>query len=297
MRHRLTLAALALLTLIPLVAVPYSRGVEGGEPRVRAVMPGLANDAPHTPTRTYGMGFFFVVPVPTVEGAIEHGKQMAANGEYVLIQREVPWNALAAGLTLEQAYDNEYKELVKYLRGVGLRVMLLTDPLDGLNRRQEAVEATKNGRTLKDPATRAIHEAWVRLLAEKVQPDYFGFASEINTLAAHGDYALYEVIRDMSNRLNDDVHRLSPKTKTFVSFQVDDAWGLFGLPSAVDQFMLPAEFTVDAIGLSSYPSFVFKTPAEIPDDYYRRFLFASGGRPLIQGRRWLEQRGHATRPE
>jgi hypothetical protein len=168
------------------------------------------------------------------------------------------------------------------LRGLGLRVLLLTDPLDGLNRREESVEAKKNRKTLKDPATRATHEAWVRLLAERVKPDYYGFASEINTLAAHGDYALYAIIRDMSNRLNDDVKRLSPATKTFVSFQVDDAWDKFGIESAVDHFDLPAEFRVDAIGLSSYPSFVFRDPAEIPDDYYRRFVFAGGGRPLIQ---------------
>ena len=36
------------------------------------------------------------------------------------------------------------------------------------------------------------------------------------------------------------------------------------------------------IGLSSYPEFYFDSLAELPDDYYRRFAEAAGGRPLGQ---------------
>jgi hypothetical protein len=103
-RAALALAVAAVLVLAAGAAAACARedaaGREGG---VRTIVPGLANDAPHTRTRSYGMGFFFAGPDPTIPGAIELGKQLAKHGEYVLIQRDVPWSALAAGLTLEEA--------------------------------------------------------------------------------------------------------------------------------------------------------------------------------------------------
>lgn len=229
------------------------------------------------------MGFGFTPPVPSVEAVIDIIPRIAAVSEYTIIQREVPWTRIRAGDSIGTILDDEWDELVAFLTGAnGLRPVILIDPLNGLDRTEESNEARKNGVTLLDAGDRAIHEAFVLEVARRYQPDYLGLASEINTLAAHGDAALYAAIRDMINGLVPRLRDASPRSRLFVSYQVDDAWGLTGLPSAVDQFALVHDFaSTDVVGLSSYPVFFWDRPEDIPDDYYRRFAEESG-KPLIQ---------------
>jgi hypothetical protein len=248
----------------------------------RATVPALSSDTPLA-SRTYAMGFGMTPPVPTTEAILDIIPRIAAVSEYTILQREVPWSRFAAGQSIGQALDEEYDEMVEYLtEAQGLRLVILIDPLDGLDRTREGNEARRNGVTLLDPASRAIHEAFVLEVARRYQPDYLGLASEINTLAAHGDANLYVTIRDMINGLVPGLREVAPDTKLFVSYQVDDAWGLTGQPSAVeDQFALVHDFPeMDVIGLSSYPVFFWDRPEDIPDDYYDRFAEESG-KPLI----------------
>ena len=234
-----------------------SKDAQQGRP-YRAVASELANDSPQAAAAPMGMGFFVMPSVPSVAATLALVPKMAAVSDYAMIQREAPWTRIAKGDSFEQIIDDEYVGLVNLLRGNGLKIVLLVDPLDGLNRRNEALEATKNGKTLKDPATRIAHAAWVKALVAKIQPDYIGLASEINTMAALGDHALYEDIRDMCNALAPELRQISPKSRVFVSFQVDEAWGNPPFPkSSIDEFALSTEFDVDVVGLSSYPGFVF----------------------------------------
>ncbi len=250
-------------------------------PTARIVVPGVATDEAHPASRAYGMGFFVQPPRPTVQALIDMVPKMAKVSDYAMIQREVPWTKIAAGLSIEQIIAEDFTGLVSYLRGNGLKLVLLVDPLDGLDRTSESLEAVKNGRTLKDPATRAIHEAWVRALVAAFKPEYIGLASEINTMAAQGDMALYKEIRAMCNRLAPEIRQLSPSSRVFVSFQVDNAWQVSPWPkSPVDQFALTREFDIDVIGLSAYPGFSFASPADIPLDYLSRFHLESG-KPLL----------------
>ncbi|MCE7929629.1 MAG: hypothetical protein HUU14_12620 [Dehalococcoidia bacterium] len=274
-------AALGLLVLALLPADSRGPAAATAPYTARVVVPGIASDEPHAASRTYGMGFFVQPSRPTVAAVIEMVPKMAKVSDYAMIQREVPWTKIAAGLSIEQIIAEDYTGLANFLRGNGMKLALLVDPLDGLDRTSEAVEAVKNGRTLKDASTRAIHEAWVLALVSALKPEYVGLASEINTMRAQGDKALYEIIRDMCNRLAPQVRQLSPGSRVFVSFQVDNAWQVAPWPkSPVDQFALTREFDVDVIGLSSYPGFSFPTPADIPLDYYRRFQLESG-KPLL----------------
>jgi hypothetical protein len=110
----------------------------------------------------------------------------------------------------------------------------------------------------------------VRRIAEEVRPAWLGLASEINTLAARGDDELYEEIRDLVNTLAPEVRALSPATRVFVSFQIDEANGVLVDP-IIDHFALIDDYDIDGLGLSSYPVFAFDTPAEIPDDYLDAF--------------------------
>lgn len=222
-----------------------------------------------------------VAPEPSVASLLATMPIAADSSDAVLVQREVPWARILAGTPMQTIADEDYDGVMAFLRGLGLRVSILVDPLDGLDRTREANETRTAGRTLNDPALRALHEQWVELLASRYQPDYLGCASEINSLAARGDPELFANIRDMCNRLAPRVRALSPVTKFFVSFQVDEAWGRPPIPpSAVDHFALTRVFDIDVLGLSSYPSFFFDEPSQIPGDYFRR-LQVESGKPVI----------------
>src|SRR5262249_16314979 len=149
------------------------------------------------------------------------------------------------GDSFDAIIDDEYVGLVNYLRGHGLKIVLLVDPLDGLNRRDEAQEAVKSGVTLLDAGMRATHEACVKAPVARIKPEYLGLASEINTLAAHGNPQPYADIKAMANELAPQLRQLSPASRIFVSYQVEDAWGNPPFPaSPIDQFALTRDFDV-----------------------------------------------------
>ena len=253
------------------------------EPLHRVFLPGLANDQPQTATRTYELGYSFVPPRITFDEVFRTIDEIARIGEYCIIQREVPWTLVLGGVPMANIIRDEWDALVRTIRGKGMKLVVLIDPLDGLDRRREPPELVAAGRTILDGEIRAMHEEWVRLVAAAVKPEYFGLASEINTLAGHGDPVRYGVLRSMINRLAPEVRRLSPQSQVFVSFQADDAWfPEIGDGRPIDHYALVKEFDIDAVGLSSYPYFYHKSSAAIPEDYYRRFTFAAGGLPLIQ---------------
>lgn len=253
-----------------------------GLPR-RTVVPSLAGDSAVTPTRSFAMGWGFTPPVPSVEAVIDIIPRIATVSEYTIIQREVPWGRLTAGASIEQVLDEDWDGLVDFLRGNGLKLVILIDPLDGLDRTREGDEARESGVSLRDATARATHEAFVVEVARRYQPEYLGLASEINTLAAHGDGQLYAILKDMINGLLPGIRAVSPGSKLFVSHQVDDAWGLSGRPSSVaDQFKLVHDFPgTDVVGLSSYPVFFWDRPEDIPTGYYERYVTESG-KPVVQ---------------
>lgn len=264
------------------MAAPGNADPATGDLPHRLVVPNVRTGAPREQTRTYAMGWWLLTPVPTVAALLEMMPKLAAVSEYAVIQREAPWTRILAGDHMDAIIDEEYQGLVDLLRGSGLKLVILVDPLDGLDRKKEGPELVAAGRSIMEPQIRAMHEQWVRTLVARLHPEYIGLASEINTLGARGDRAKYDVLRDMANTLAPQLRQLSPASKVFVSFQVDDAWELPPFPpTGVDQFAMARDFDIDVMGVSSYPGVSFDDPADIPVDYYRRLAVASG-KPLIQ---------------
>ena len=235
---------------------------------------------PGAESRTYAMGWGLTPPEPTEQSIIATAQAMAEVAEYAIIQQPVPWTRLLAGEELDDLVA-EAKGLADFLEALGLGIVFLLDPLDGLDRTSEPPELTEAGRTILEPEIRALHEAYALAIAREIRPDYYGLASEINTLAAHGDPILYAEMVDLINTLSPRIRAIIPAATVFVSFQVDDAWNLFPFLSPhIDHFALVDDFDIDALGLSSYPVFVWESPAEIPDDYFSRFRDATD-LPLI----------------
>lgn len=219
--------------------------------------------------RTYAMGWSPAPPRPDGALFLEVVDSIAAVAEVTILQQPVPWPELLAGAPMDSLVDDR-GFVADFLRAKGLEIVFLVDPLDGLDRRKEDPGLVEAGRSILEPEIRALHEEWVRRIAERVRPPWFGLASEINTLAARGDPGLYAEILDMINTLAPQVRQRSPGTTVFVSFQADEANGMFGDP-IIDHFALIDDFDIDALGLSSYPVFVFETPADVPADYFTAF--------------------------
>jgi hypothetical protein len=237
-------------------------------------------DGPAPEPRTYAMGFAPTPPYATIESIVETGQSIAQRGELVLIQQEVPWGPLLDGTqTMEEAVEERVR-LEEFVRGLGLEVVFLLDPLDGLDRRREPPDLVARGRSIVEPEIRALHDAWALEMARVFRPNWYGLASEVNTLADLGDPALHAAVRAMINDLSPRVKAASPGTRTFVSFQADQAYGLPGFPRTIDHFALIDDYAVDALGLSTYPVFVLDDPSQIPDDFFARFDQATA-RPLL----------------
>ena len=287
------LAFVALAGLVEDEAPAESPGVISGAGDRSGDSPGAATDPPGTApgdaagqppegARSFALGLAVTPPVLTGEAFIAVLERIPALAEYGLMQREPPWEELLAGVPHDELIEREYVPLIGRMRELGLGLILLIDPLDPLDRRREPPALEAAGRSIVEPEIARMHEQWVLALAERFQPEYLGLAVEINTPASHDRPDLYTAIRDLTNRLAPRLRQITPASELLVTFQVDDAWGHLGADPSVDQFALVSEFDVDLIGLSSYPVFVYESPADIPDDYYQRFADAAGGRPLGQ---------------
>ncbi len=223
--------------------------------------------------RSYAMGWSPIAPRADVSLVLAVMDSMAQVSDLAILQQPVPWPELLAGAPMDSLVEDR-AAVAAYLRALGMDVIFLVDPLDGLDRRKEDPGLVAAGRSILEPSIRAIHDEWVLRIAERVRPPWFGLASEINTLAARGDSTLYAAVHDMVNDLAPQVRARSPSSKVFVSFQADEANGRLG-PEPIDNFALIDDFDIDALGLSSYPVFAFDTPDQIPDDYFQAFADAT----------------------
>jgi len=234
--------------------------------------------------RTYSMGWAAVPPRLETELLLRMIDSMAIVSEIVIVQQGVPWEPILAGAPVDSLVE-DVAALTDFLAARDLELIFLVDPLDGLDRTKEDPGLTALGRSLLEPDIRTIHEDWVRRIAARIRPAYFGLASEINTLAALGDPDLNAEITDLVNTLAPQIRGISPGTRVFVSFQADQANGRLGSTGGIDHFALISQYDIDAVGLSSYPVFAFDDPSEIPSDYFTPFdeattlplIFVEGG--------------------
>lgn len=226
-------------------------------------------DLDGTVSRAYAMGWAPGAPRPEEALLLAVIDSMARVSDVTIIQQPVPWPQLLAGTAMDELVA-ERVAVAQFLKAKGMEVIFLVDPLDGLDRTKEAPELVAAGRSLLDPEIRALHEQWVRTIAREVRPAWLGLASEINTLAARGDPALYAELRDLVDTLAPQVREISPATRVFVSFQADEANGTLVDP-IIDHFALIDDFDIDGLGLSSYPVFAFDHPEDVPLNYFDGF--------------------------
>lgn len=127
------------------------------------------------------------------------------------------------------------------------------------------------------PLTPELMDQYAKDAAEFVGQNplgYFGMGVEINNLE-NSDKAQYQEFVQLFNKAADAVKKESPTTKVFTVFQLERMkglnGGLFGGSNNenANTWELVNDFSkADVIGFTSYPYLIYKTPSEIPDDYY-----------------------------
>ena len=182
-----------------------------------------------------------------------------------------PWKALLSGVSATAAVNANELPLANYYRAKNLQIVVMVDATDGLNRAAEAPELVELGRSISEPAVQQVYRQFVLALSTIVKPDYLGLAAETNLIRLAAPASLYASLKQMVNAAANDLQFVGSSAKRYVSVQVDVAWGWGqnNVYKGVEQDFADFPF-MRALGLSSYPYFVYADPDEVPLDYYSR---------------------------
>lgn len=233
---------------------------------------GRTNDPPPAP-RTWAMGFSPTPPVLTVGSVLQGVDTWTPRSEFAVFHEELPWTDLLAGMPPADILRRDKTQLVALLRQRGQRLALMLDLTDGLSRAEEAPQLRTLGRSLAEPAVQQKARDYALAVATVLQPDLLGLAAETNLIRLAAPTPVYQAVVTTANAIAADLDAIASPSTKFVSVQVETAWGLLQAGPFVGIGTDLADFPfVQAIGLSSYPYFVFDDPADIPDDYYARVL-------------------------
>jgi hypothetical protein len=239
-------------------------------------------DVPAQGTRSYFMGFSIIPPKPDVSVAIRSAEIWTKRSDAAIMHLDVPWALLLAGTSPEDALRKDGVDLERYYRSKKLRLIVTIDVTNGLARDSEAQALLAVHRSITEPAIQQLYRSYVRALTQMLHPDYLGLAAETNLVRAIAPRPIYNAVVRMTNDAATDVRRIRSASALplYVSVQVETAWGKLGQQKSfvgIDQDLRDFPF-VNVLGLSSYPYLGgFKSPDEIPLDYYSR---VRGPRPL-----------------
>lgn len=225
------------------------------------------------PARTWAMGFSPTPPVLTVESVLAGIDRWTPRSEFAVFHEELPWTDLLAGMPAADILVRDKTQLVALLRQRGQRLAFVLDLTDGLSRSDEAPQLRTLGRSLAEPAVQQKARDYAVAVATLLQPELLGLAAETNLIRLAAPAPLYQAVVATANAIAADLDTIASPATKFVSVQVETAWGLLpgGPFVGITQDLADFPFA-QAIGLSSYPYFVFGDPAAIPADYYARVL-------------------------
>jgi hypothetical protein len=251
---------------------------------VAAFLGGCAKPvAPHSPARSYLLGFSATPPRLELASVLETLAQWTPRADGALMNLSVPWKSMLADTSAALIIRREQLELAKYYRDRQLPVVIMVDVTDGLARDREAPELVALGRSIKEPSVQAIYHEYVMALDSILHPDYLGLAMETNLIRAAAPRDVYDAMRVMVNAAAVSLQGAGSSARRYVSVQVETAWGR--LPNT-GSFVGIADDRRDfpflqALGLSSYPFLGgFTEPEDVPLDYYDK-VAPGGALPLL----------------
>jgi hypothetical protein len=225
-------------------------------------------------SRTYRMGFSPIPPRLSTAEVLRTADEMSRHADAALMVLDVPWAALLADTSAALLVRRDQLQLARLLTQRGVPLVVQLEPANGLNRGAEAAALVALGRSITEPAVQRVYREYVAAFDSIVRPDYLIVAVETNLIRAASKPTVYAALVTMSNAVAAERRAAGSKAKLMVSVQVDVAWGRLtggsGRFAGVARDRADFPF-VDVLGLSSYPYLAgFRTPEEIPLDYYSR---------------------------
>ena len=125
-----------------------------------------------------------------------------------------------------------------------------------------------------DDATKQVYKNNAVVFVNKYKLKYLGIGIEVNTLSTKSP-ADFDAFVQFFNEVYDAIKAKSPDTNVFTIFQLEVMkglnGGLFGGTNDPDksQWSLLDRFPKsDIFAFTTYPSLIYKSPSEIPLDYY-----------------------------
>jgi hypothetical protein len=289
--------ALGLLGAAPLAWLGGCGGGGGGSDPVAAPAATPATGTGTTDTtvvasgrRSWKMGFGGDPPLPTLDSLLANIGHWSQRAEFAVMQQDLPWAALLAGVPAETLLAQDKVPLANYYRSLGLQVLYVADPNDGLSRGEDAAALRAAGRSLREPAVQALYRDYVLAVARLVKPDLLNIAPEANLVRVAAPAALHAALRDTAIATAAALRADGYAGRLMASMQVEVAWGLLvgsGSFRGIAEDMAALPF-VQALGLSSYPYLSFSQPEDMPDDFYSRVV-ADSTLPV-----WVVESGWAS---
>jgi hypothetical protein len=217
------------------------------------------------------------VPKEATTAGYEKAFMLAGeNGEIILIQRAPPWEEFRPGGAISAETLDLTREEKRLAEENGLGIFAAVDPLDPADRGRLASPPDDLADAgFGDSRVRSAFIAYAQYLALNLKPRYMALGMEVD---------LYEAARpdDFDNFVSlyfeayDAVKDISPETLVFPTFQMEAIQNLLSPPGQAGQpgltnrwdLVLRFEPKVDVLAVTTYPSFAFRTPTDIPADYY-----------------------------
>lgn len=247
-------------------------GTDGAAPPSGGTNPLPPPTPSPTPTRSWKLGFSPTPPQPTVAAVLAGIDRWSQRSELAIIHEELPWADLLAGQTPQAILQRDKVELVALLRSKGLALTFMLDLTNGLDRAAEAPSLVAAGRSLAEPAVQVLAVDYALAVETVLRPDRLGVAAETNLVRSIAPPQIYAALRETAQRIETALSGAAARSQRFISVQVERAWGGLGgngTFTSIDQDIADFPFT-QALGLSSYPYFLWTQPEDIPANYYSR---------------------------
>lgn len=190
-----------------------------------------------------------------------------------IVNTEVPWDSLYAGVRAEDYVMRHYVGLVAHYRSKQFKVWVYVDPQNGLDRASDATQLQLLGKSISDPEVQSRYRRFVVVMDSLLRPEHLGLALETNLIRAAAPSANYQGVQSAVNAVAGELKARGSTAKLSVSVQVDVAWGNLGGTGyvGVEQDFIDFPF-IEELGLSSYPYFGVDHPDQLPANYYSRLL-------------------------
>ena len=284
-RWRLALLPLTMLVAILVLAVSCGGGDQ--EKPLPTRTPAAGGQQP----RPYLMGFSSQPPGPGDEPYKATFRFIGQLGEVVLIQRAPPWTDFLPGATISERTQGLTALEREQARVNNLKLFLAIDATDPADRGQlNGLPENLKGHDFSDADIRSAFIAYAQYLALNYKPAYMALGVEMDLFYGRRGDGPFRNYQSVYFEAYDAVKRSSPGTMVFPTFQYEGMIGALRSGeraqvawSLVNRF----EPKIDALAVSSYPFLLYRTPEEIPANYYqalrgrldRPIIFASIGWP------------------